>query len=536
MKRKIIMNLLLIIAGVNFSWATVPTLSFRMTNPRIIYTTNSTSFADGDNLEFDVEIKADQLTYYYQLQIVVAFPTAALGDFCFTAGAFAPGAKYENTTNMVGTNAFLGLTSKFATTSINTAQFTQITTTWGTLGTLRFQITDPTAVAGIQFYQPFMDGISEEKLFASPWTRAYNSPSTYVGPDMQNLYLGRIYSSTYGWSQVGGSTLNVQYTSWPTAVNTSVWNIGASPAEIANTGSQALGLRIHNGAQLKIDVAKDLTCTGATEINGGEGLYIASDPTGTGSFIDNGKITYPNSGTAKVERYMTACATSGGNSYACWHYVSSPIQNATANVFLGNYLKYYDEPSGSWSINMTYPTMPLTVERGYSAEIQTDQTKSFVGPLNTNVGAQSLHRTYTPTPCGYGYNLMGNPYPSAVNMFTVLDPAGSNVTNIENKVWYLDKAAGSYKVYQTTGGGDGSQYAPAMQGFFVKVKELGGTNTDGSLTIPNSARVHHSAAYYKSTEELSNLLYLKITNDLNTLNDVASVVFRSEASQGYDEL
>ena len=131
----------------------------------------------------------------------------------------------------------------------------------------------------------------------------YSAPNLFFNKDFANLYMGRIYSSAWGWSQY--TTFTGQHTIWATAVNTSVWDTLTAAATIDTAGSQALALRIHAGGRLKVKVGKDLTCTGATEINEPQGLWIASDASGTASFIDNGTITYNTGGTARVDRYFT---------------------------------------------------------------------------------------------------------------------------------------------------------------------------------------------------------------------------------------
>ena len=73
-----------------------------------------------------------------------------------------------------------------------------------------------------------------------------------------------------------------------------------------------------------------MTVFGTTILNSINVLFLNPMSTGTGSFIDHG-IT--GSGTVKMERYLSPDA---------WHYISSPISNATANIFLGDYLMTSD--------------------------------------------------------------------------------------------------------------------------------------------------------------------------------------------------
>ncbi|MEI7660585.1 MAG: hypothetical protein WCK34_00225 [Bacteroidota bacterium] len=162
----------------------------------------------------------------------------------------------------------------------------------------------------------------------------YAAPNSFEGRNFSDIYMGRIYSSAWGWSQY--TTKSGQNTVWTTAVNTSVWDTLLAAATIDTAGSKAIALRIHSGARLKVKVGKDLTCSGATEINEPRGLWIASDASGTGSFIDNGTINYNTGGTAKVDRYF---------SQGMWHYWSMPVATSTAAPFAGLFMRWYDEPN-----------------------------------------------------------------------------------------------------------------------------------------------------------------------------------------------
>ncbi len=108
-------------------------------------------------------------------------------------------------------------------------------------------------------------------------------------------------------------------------------HITASPASPA----QCRDLTIESGAVVTIDPGKALTVNGVlTNISGNAGLVILSDATGTGSLIEN---SGPN---ASIKRFLT-----NGR----WHYVSPPIDNGTAGVFLGLYMMRWNEPNGQWS-------------------------------------------------------------------------------------------------------------------------------------------------------------------------------------------
>ncbi|MCX6269590.1 MAG: T9SS type A sorting domain-containing protein [Bacteroidetes bacterium] len=288
-------------------------------------------------------------------------------------------------------------------------------------------------------------------------------------------------------------------------------------------------LTINMDTQLEVPVLTDLTVNGTTAINSPVGLLLKSDATGSASFIDNGTITYANNGTADVERYLTSCV--GGVDSTCWHYISAPITNAVTGVFTGDYMRWYVTAASGWSTEYTQTTYPLSVMKGWAVSEQGHGTPTllydhdFIGELNTGVSAKSLELTGA---TGGGYNLIGNPYPSAID----LESSYITWTHVSSKAWYLEQASGNYKVYLKGGSGNtGTRYVPSMQGFFVYAN-----GSSPSVTFPNTARLHdHSFNFYKETSNELDVLYLKVQGNEKTTSDLASIVLRDYSTQNFDE-
>jgi hypothetical protein len=304
--------------------------------------------------------------------------------------------------------------------------------------------------------------------------------------------------------------------------------ISNSSGVTLNTNFSVAGLNISTGA-LTVIATKGLKATSGTILNSPSCLVLKSDATGNSSFIDNGTISYTNSGSAKVELYLTTCVGSTGTS--CYHYVSSPITNAVTGVFLNDYMRWYNTLGPNWSTEYTQTNYPLSVMKGWAVSEQgsvatpTHDNHYFIGTLNTEVGAKALSLSGATT---VGWNLVGNPYPSAIDFDLV--PAWSNVAKF---VWYLNKSTGNYMVYPANGlGFTGSRYIPAMQGVFVYA-----TGTSPSIIFPNSARVHNYSAYYKEYQTSNDLdvMYLKAQGNGKESYDIASIVFRDYFIGNYDE-
>ncbi|NTW33210.1 MAG: hypothetical protein HGB12_11415, partial [Bacteroidetes bacterium] len=279
-----------------------------------------------------------------------------------------------------------------------------------------------------------------------------------------------------------------------------VGNSKASPAACNN-------LTVENGATLTIDADKAITVSGNI-LNSGQ-LLIKSSASGDGSLLNTGTYT----GTSNVERYLAS---------GKWHLVSSPITAAQTSVFTGLYLRPYLEATDVFGPYIYSTTIPLSVGKGYSIWANSNSTPLFSGtPNNGTVGPLSIVYTLN------GYNLVGNPYPSAIDW----DAAGGwTKTNLAGTIYVWDPSgSGQYLTYNTTSGGTGSRYIAMGQGFFVQAIPGG-----GSLTMNNNIRVHDAVPFLKSEETLSDQINIKVSNNVNTYTDETIIALNDTASDSFD--
>ncbi|MCK9422819.1 MAG: hypothetical protein M0Q38_09485 [Bacteroidales bacterium] len=321
-------------------------------------------------------------------------------------------------------------------------------------------------------------------------------------------------------------------TDWSVTDN---WDLGSVPISSSNVripaapsnkphitaavGTPAVcnNLTIDENAVLTIDPGKALTVNGTLINNeGATGLVIQSDATGTGSLIQSS-----SSVGATVQRYITGSATLTEYKY---HLVSIPVNYAspTSNLFLGSYLYKLDaaqvDPDnnnyyGLWVNLGTSTTTPLSCNSGYMIYYPAaEHTYTFSGNLNT--GSFSPTVSFGGT---YTFNLVPNPYPSAIDWGS---SGGWVKSNIGATAYVWPAGGGNY----TTITSSINNYIPAGQAFIVMAS---GTPV---LTMNNSACVHNTQAFYKSTQ--ANML--KITAQSNNYSDEAYVGFNSSAGSGFD--
>lgn len=237
-------------------------------------------------------------------------------------------------------------------------------------------------------------------------------------------------------------------------------------------------------------------------------LHLMSDPSGTASLIDNGSLSV--GGNTYVDR--TYSTTS-------WHLISSPVDNAQSGIYTGRYLQQYSEGTNSW-FDIVPTTDPLIACTGYALwEPFSNEMFTYNGILNS--GAKSAMITNTAT-APYGWNLLGNPYPSSLDWMMV---AAANATKINGAVYYLDAATGMFVSFNG-GMGGGSPYVPPMQGFFVSA-----VNPMDIFIVDNTMRTHNGQnIYYKN--DFSNMVTLEVEG--NGYTDATYLRFDSEATVDFD--
>ncbi len=340
-------------------------------------------------------------------------------------------------------------------------------------------------------------------------------------------YNGTSYSTT--------SDVEFPASSGPKDVNITVAN-GSGLSLHANR-TVAGNLTIASGQKFIIPVLKGLTVNGALASSNNADLVIKSDITGTGSLITS------SSPAATVERYLTNYSSGTDKMF---HFISSPVAEqairtefVTTPITAGHDFYKFDEVSymwinskandGLWNVDFE---STFTVGKGYMVAYPTAPvTKYFKGNLNAGdftTGSNMPALTYT-SGKGNGWNLLGNPYSSAIDWGTVTRGNG-----VDDALYYYNAAAQNYQYYIkvaddniTVGGG--SQYIPAMQGFMVHAASTG-TRT---LTIHNTYRVHEAqTTYYKSGNTVPGSLSLTVS--ANGYQDEAFMYFNANATNNFD--
>ncbi|MCB2222394.1 MAG: T9SS type A sorting domain-containing protein [Bacteroidetes bacterium] len=327
-----------------------------------------------------------------------------------------------------------------------------------------------------------------------------------------------------GWSNFDGSTLT----------NTDVIYCQGDFYDDGVTDNQ---LDLTVDGQLSVDVNGQILNTGCFILNGNagiEGQYV-------GSLLNYGSI----SGTGTYSYNRDTGGTGVTAAFEGWHYISTPVGGMSCHHIFDYYINDWDETNNTWynyspsgSGCVAGPDNPFDLMKGYSIKRELDYACNAVNPATGSVveftgsaaqvhtGNQSIMVSGSDFQPGdpdnmNNWNLVGNPFPSAVDAGSISFPA-----EIDNAIYYYDDATLSYEAYV---GGVGQPFIPVAQGFFVHV------NTPGtwSFDLDNTTRVcDGSDNWYKS--QSTNVLEIAV-HDKKGLGDKTYFRKLEAATRDFDK-
>ncbi|MCK9422826.1 MAG: T9SS type A sorting domain-containing protein [Bacteroidales bacterium] len=294
---------------------------------------------------------------------------------------------------------------------------------------------------------------------------------------------------SYGASGIlkyGGSITQTTSDEWPVTDGPNDLIVDGTDVRLDLNRTLAGGLTINTGKKFTVNAGKAFTVNGTlTNSAGNSGLVIKSDGLGTGSLIHSTADV-----NATVERYIAGWSDINHG----WHLIASPVssQNISPNftdLTPANYDFFkWDETVSDlpWINYKSGGFTTFTVGQGYLCGYNATATKNFAGTLN-NASTSTITLSRTDAGNFSGWNLLGNPFPSAIQW------------NKTNTSWNLTNVTATAKIWNETNASyrdiAKDSIIPAMQGFMVEVP----SGAAGSLVIPAVDKVHNVQAWYKST-------------------------------------
>ena len=246
-------------------------------------------------------------------------------------------------------------------------------------------------------------------------------------------------------------------------------------------------------------------------IPGGLSNYpTATEPVSVNSVIMNSGSSLIAAGT------FTGIITYNRTLIDDWHLIASPVVGETIeNMYLKNNfieatnsdigLASYLYDSNTWNYYKNTTTGAITSGQGYSSKLASLGDVSFTGTMaTTDIAISSFGRTID-------YNLVGNPYPSYINIESFLN---ENSNNLEEKtLWmYRYDDVELKRVYKPISLTSTLKHIAPTQGFFVQPKE-----ESTVLNFRESMQSHQSVDTFQKTNSSERPeIKLLITNGTST--------------------
>ena len=198
-----------------------------------------------------------------------------------------------------------------------------------------------------------------------------------------------------------------------------------------------------------------------------------------------------------------------------WHLIASPVVGETIeNMHLKNNfieagngdigLAPYQHDDNTWGFYKNTSTGVIVSGQGYSSKLAILGDVSFTGTMaTTNIDITSFGRTID-------YNLVGNPYPSYINIESFLN---ENSNSLEEKTLWMDRfdILEGKRVYKPISFTSNLKHIAPTQGFFVQPKE------STVLSFTESMQSHQPVDTFEKTSSSERPeIKLLMTNGIST--------------------
>lgn len=234
--------------------------------------------------------------------------------------------------------------------------------------------------------------------------------------------------------------------------------------------AECYDLTMDSGAVVVIESQGSLTVHGNIVLHSPENSGIPA------TIIDRGKLTVY--GTSSMERYLTANR---------WWYISSPFENALTTALspsdTSSRCYEWNETLPDWA-EVTQDSLQMVPFKGYAYKPARDSIYRFSGKLQS--GEVSFPLSASGNDDYFRWNLVGNPYPSAVDWNS---RSGINKDHIYSSIYFQEKNGICTYVdgVSVNCKEEFNGYIAPFQGFWVFASN-DNINNPGKLEINNNAR------------------------------------------------
>jgi len=284
------------------------------------------------------------------------------------------------------------------------------------------------------------------------------------------------------------------------------------------TGFTCKDLTVNNGSTLNIAANQTVTVEGDL-VNYGNILLRSDGSTATtGALITKNALT--NNNTMNAEKFLTVPKGVGNGN---WHFLASPIAEniAVESILLSDYVyRYLQTPAWESLVsgNLIVPKVGYLVQTVQSS----GKYITFDGTFNTGDFTVPL------ATAGDKWNLVGNPYPSPLDLYEI------SLTDASDYFYLWNLTTSNYQPYaQSTN--TGFRYVPALTGFFAgAIGAIGETKSaapaNSELQIPNTARVSNDVFLKIKTTTQNELIHFTVNNSGEMQDNVYILLSETEVN------
>ena len=253
-----------------------------------------------------------------------------------------------------------------------------------------------------------------------------------------------------------------------------------------------------------------------------EGIIIQANETESGSLIASSRIGL---GTERVQIHLDKDGDG-------WHNVSSPVTQTIQDFLFENTIipekagnrgmVPYNTAEDKWDAYFTDATTgDIGTAKGYLLRPDAPGLVEFSGTIRTGEPKISI------SPDGFGWNLIGNPYSSAVNANSSVYP--NNFLSLNDGIYFDDSFAALYvwdgESYSPITLVSGSEFIGVGQGFFIR------TGISSTADFTPAMQVHQPGAVLKS-ETIIPEIKLAVSNGKKSFS--TNIMFLKDATTGVD--
>ncbi len=362
-----------------------------------------------------------------------------------------------------------------------------------------------------------------------------------------NLNVFQDLTVSSGTLDVGASNFNVSIKK--NLVNNGSINCRANTFTFNGTTAQTISgsmitrfynLTLNNSAGMTVmnpTTVSDVLTVTTGNFNASGNLLMLSDASTTARIAPVG-AGGSFSGSMTIRKFVSARA-------AGWHDLSSPVQSTTINDWdgemymsgIGPYdgvsgpagvdgetaldfksVYTYAEPTAKF-VQVTGSSTPLTVGKGYEIWFADDQTSWYAKTVDSrgtpNFGTIQIPCTFAGPGSAKGYNLIGNPYASAITF------SACTRTRINANILFLD-GSGNVTSYGS------NATIPAHQGFWVITN-----GNNARLTVTEVAKsTDVTTGHYRKVEDYG--IKLVFSSPMSPFYNENTINFEPNTTKGFD--